>query len=221
MDANGRSKSPIVEVISGIHITRVCTALPWLGQHERRLLLAGALQQVDHAAHFLGRQRLAPRQRQHRFLVARGQPRQLPRQRRTHQTQTQILFHRHAQLLQQRQPPAHPALVLAQQVRRLHLRQAVVTHQAPARSTLPPTPAPARWPRFSPRIAAFAVRSSTSSTRTLKLVNPAICRAAARRLKPSSNSNFSLRTHATTGDNCPQRRSEPAIASSACGSARR
>jgi len=35
----------------------------------------------------------------------------------------------------------------------------------------------ARCPRFSPRIAALAVRSSTSSTRTLKLVNAPICRA--------------------------------------------
>ena len=112
------------------HALHLRQRLARLGQHERRLLCAGALQQIDHAAHFLRRQGLAPRQRQHRFLVARRQPRQLPRQRRTHQSQTQILFHRHAQLLQQRQPPAHPTLVPAQQVRRFHLRHAIVTHQA-------------------------------------------------------------------------------------------
>ena len=41
-------------------------------QHEGCLLLTGALQQIDHAAHFLSCQRLAPRQCQRRFLVARG-----------------------------------------------------------------------------------------------------------------------------------------------------
>ena len=49
------------------------------GRHERRLRFAGPFQQTDHAARFLGRQRLAPRQGQERFLVARGQPCQLPR----------------------------------------------------------------------------------------------------------------------------------------------
>ena len=52
-----------------------------------------------------------------------------------------------------------------------------------------------RWSRFRPRIAAFAVGSSTSSTRTLRLVNSRICRAAAKRLKPSSSSSC-LVTHA-------------------------
>ena len=58
-----------------------------------------------------------------------------------------------------------------------------------------------RCPRFRPRIAAFAVRSSTSITRTLSVVQPATCGAAASRLKPSSTSNCCPWAQATTGDN--------------------
>ena len=118
------------------------------------------------------RQRLTPRQRQHRFLVARGQPRQLPRQRRTHQTQTQILFHRHAQLLQQRQPPAHPTLVLAQQMRRFHLRHAVVTHQRLHDPRFLQFPRRPLVRGSAPGSPPWPSRSSTSSTRTLRVVKP-------------------------------------------------
>jgi hypothetical protein len=49
-----------------------------LGQDELFLFRAGTAQQVDDAAGLRGRQRLAAHGGQHGWLVAHGQPRQLP-----------------------------------------------------------------------------------------------------------------------------------------------
>jgi hypothetical protein len=55
---------------------------------------------------------------------------------------------------------------------------------------------------FRPKMAALAVRSSTASTRALSVVN-GTAGAAARRLKPSSNSGRPSRRQTTTGAICP------------------
>jgi len=101
-----------------------------LGQDILRLRRPGAAQQVDDAACFHGRQRRPAHRAQQRALVAHGQPRQLPRQARCQQAQTQFRLGLVPQPFQERQPPAHPTLVLPQQLGRLHLRQAILAHQS-------------------------------------------------------------------------------------------
>ena len=93
------------------------------------LLPRGSAQKIDHALDFDGRQRIPPRRGQDRRLVARGQPRQLTGQARRQQTQTQFRLRLGTQPLQQRQSPTDPTLVLAEQLRRFHLRQSVLAHQ--------------------------------------------------------------------------------------------
>jgi hypothetical protein len=70
---------------------------------------------------------------------------------------------------------------------------------------------------LSPWIAAFAERSSTSTTRTLNVAQ-AIRNAADFRLKPSSSSIRPSRQQTVTGDAWPKLRSDRAIASSAAAS---
>ena len=62
---------------------------------------------------------------QHFRLVALRQPHNLPRCR----GRQQFVFRLWSQTLDQRQPPAHPTLVAAQQLCHLHLAQAVFPHQ--------------------------------------------------------------------------------------------
>jgi hypothetical protein len=57
--------------------------------------------------------------------------------------------------------------------------------------------------RFSPYIAAFAPRSSTSIRRADRLEKPFRPRAAASRLNPSTNTGTSSRRQTTTGAICP------------------
>ena len=62
-------------------------------------------------------------------MVARWQPGDLPRRGGGQQADFQLLADVSAELFQERQPPADPALVPAQQLRHLALGQAVFTHQ--------------------------------------------------------------------------------------------
>ena len=73
-----------------LHPLRLQQRLTWLGQDELLLLRIGTAQQVDDAACFQRRQRLATYRGQYRSLVAHGQPCQLPRQARRQQAQTQL-----------------------------------------------------------------------------------------------------------------------------------
>ena len=80
--------------------------------------------------HLGGRQMLTPRGRHNLDLVARGQPRQLPRHRRRQQSQSQILAALLRESLQECQPTTDPALVPLEQLRHLRLRKPVLTHQS-------------------------------------------------------------------------------------------
>jgi hypothetical protein len=73
-----------------LHSLRLQQRLARLGQNELLLFRVGATQQVNDAARFGRRQRLATHRDQHSCLVANGQPRQLPRQARCQQAQTQL-----------------------------------------------------------------------------------------------------------------------------------
>jgi len=57
--------------------------------------------------------------------------------------------------------------------------------------------------RFSPYMAAFAFRSSTSIRRAESVPNPFRPRAAASRLKPSTSTGTSSRRQTTIGAICP------------------
>jgi len=73
-----------------LHPLRLQQRLAGLAQNEMLLFRVGTAQQVDDAACFQRRQRLAPYRGQDRCLVAHGQPRQLPRQARRQQAQSQF-----------------------------------------------------------------------------------------------------------------------------------
>jgi hypothetical protein len=73
-----------------LHSLRLQQRLARLGQNELLLFRVGATQQINDAARFGRRQRLATHRDQHRCLVAHGQPRQLPRQAWCQQAQTQL-----------------------------------------------------------------------------------------------------------------------------------
>ena len=98
-------------------------------EHVLFLLLRCPAQQIDDALDFERGQAIPSRGAQHGRLVARGQPRQLSRQARRHQAQTQLRLGFGPQPFQECQSPAHPTLMLVQQLRRFHLRQPVFTHQ--------------------------------------------------------------------------------------------
>jgi len=111
-------------------VPRLVQRLARLGQQV--LLLGPArrrLPQAHQAVQLGGRQPGPAHGRQHLGLVAGRQPYQRPRRRHRPQPQAQVGAGLVGQPLDQGQAPAHPALVLAQQVGDRRLRQAVVADQ--------------------------------------------------------------------------------------------
>ena len=99
---------------------------------QKVLLLATfrtAQPQVHHTGQLRTAQRLAPDGLQNFRLVALRQPHDLARGRGRQQTHAQIVPRLGSQPLDQRQPPAYPALMTSQQLRHLHLAHSVFPHQ--------------------------------------------------------------------------------------------
>ena len=132
-------------------------------------------------------------------LVARGQPGDLPCRGRTQESHFQILTHLGAQLLQERQPAARPSFCGGREARRLRTGSTRPRAPTPARSTLPPVRAAAALSGSGHGWLPWRRRSSTSISRTDRVVIPRTCPAASHRVKPSRICGFSSRTVATIG----------------------